>query len=435
MRCEEKLTATIEFGRAIYGKKSLLEAFEIIAGFVENLLNCERCSLYLCDEQKEELWTIVAHGLKDRITLEFGRGIVGHCALTQEVIVVDDAYADPYFISEYDQKFGYKTNTVLAIPIIDKNGAVLGVIQALNKQGENPKFTRDDSDLILVASEYFALLIENAKFHERMDFLLSEKTRELEELNQQLESRVENALSEISQKDKLLVMHGRQAAMGEMISVIAHQWKQPMSAINIIASLIQSEIESGPKMKPDKALKYVDELMNLNEFMAHTIDDFRNFFNPNKIKKSVMLDEVADEALNLLGKQLLQKGIVVDMDIRIDSPIAIYKNEIVHVILNILKNALDVLVEKREPEGRILIEGREEKEFQVLEISDNGGGISEENMGRVFSHYFSTKGEKSGTGLGLYISKVIIEEHSKGEISVSNTEEGAKFTIRIPIEE
>lgn len=433
MRCEEKLSATIEFGRAIYGKKSLVEAFEIIASFVENLLNCDRCSLYLYDEQKEELWTIVAHGLKDKITLELGSGIVGHCALTQEVITVDDAYADPYFISEYDQKFGYKTQTVLAIPIIDKNGSIIGVIQALNKRGENPKFTGDDSDMVLVASEYFALLIENAKFHERMDALLSEKTQELEVLNRHLESRVESALDEISHKDKLLVMHGRQAAMGEMIGVIAHQWKQPMSAINIVASLIQSEIEMGEGMNTDKALRYLDELMNLNEFMSRTVDDFRNFFNPNKIRKSAMLSDVADEVLNLLQKQLMQEKIVVDMDFRIENPILIYKNEIIHVILNILKNALDVLSEQAGKEGRILIEGREEEGCQVLEISDNGGGISEENMDKVFAHYFSTKDEKSGTGLGLYISKIIIEEHSKGRISVSNTDEGAKFTVWLPV--
>jgi signal transduction histidine kinase len=260
---------------------------------------------------------------------------------------------------------------------------------------------------------------------------LSEKSAELEELNQTLEHRVKEEVEASSRKDQIMLQSARQAQMGEMISMIAHQWRQPLSSISTLAGnlLVYLELEQYDK---DQFLELLTNISEHAQYLSNTINDFRNFFKPNKNKESVLLDDILEQTINIIGKSLEYKGIALEKDYHFDAPIDTYPNELTQVFLNIIKNSQDVILEKEVKSPTIKIRGYQAEGRQVVQISDNGGGISQENMGKIFEPYFSTKDEKTGTGLGLYMSKLIIEKHCHGDLEVENTEDGAKFSIIMP---
>ncbi len=263
-------------------------------------------------------------------------------------------------------------------------------------------------------------------------FELNKKSKELEELNRTLEERVKKEVAANLQKDQLMLRSARQAQMGEMLSMIAHQWRQPLSSISTITGNLLVFIELDNYNKE----QFHDLLGNINEhaqFLSRTINDFRNFFNPNKKKKSVMLDDIMEQTINIVGRSLEYKSITLEKDYQFRSPIITYPNEITQVFLNIIKNAQDVIVEKKTENPRIKIKGYQDNNFQVIEIKDNAGGIPSEHTEKIFDPYFSTKDEKQGTGLGLYMSRLIIEKHCKGKLIVKNEDEGANFIISIPM--
>lgn len=267
---------------------------------------------------------------------------------------------------------------------------------------------------------------------EERTYELNKKSDELEELNRTLEERVHKEVQANLRKDQLMLRSARQAQMGEMLSMIAHQWRQPLSSISTITGnlIVYLELDTFDKEQ------FMELLGNINEhaqFLSRTINDFRNFFNPNKKKESVMLEDILEQTINIIGRSLEYKNIELHREYSFASPIVTYPNEITQVILNILKNAQDVLLEHKITHPRIYIKGYEENNHQVIEIADNAGGIPEENMDNIFDPYFSTKDEKTGTGLGLYMSQLIIEKHCKGKLTVQNREEGACFIISMPM--
>ncbi|MBT4089915.1 MAG: HAMP domain-containing histidine kinase, partial [Deltaproteobacteria bacterium] len=236
-----------------------------------------------------------------------------------------------------------------------------------------------------------------------------------------------------SKKDQIMLQSARQAQMGEMISMIAHQWRQPLSSISTVTGnmLVFLELDNFEKNQFKELLNSIN---NHAQYLSRTINDFRNFFKPNKDKQSVQLESVLEQTINIIGKSLSYKNIKLQTDYQFETPLNTYPNELTQVFLNIIKNGQDVLLENQIEYPVIEIAGRNEGESQIVEISDNAGGIPLEIMDKIFEPYFSTKGEKTGTGLGLYMSKLIIEKHCKGTLEVENTDNGALFTIRLPLE-
>jgi len=262
---------------------------------------------------------------------------------------------------------------------------------------------------------------------------LQEKSYELEELNRTLEIKVKHEVEASSKKDQIMLQSARQAQMGEMISMIAHQWRQPLSSISTVTGnmLVFLELDNFEKNQFKELLNSIN---NHAQYLSRTINDFRNFFKPNKDKQSVQLESVLEQTINIIGKSLSYKNIKLQTDYQFETPLNTYPNELTQVFLNIIKNGQDVLLENQIEYPVIEIAGRNEGESQIVEISDNAGGIPLEIMDKIFEPYFSTKGEKTGTGLGLYMSKLIIEKHCKGTLEVENTDNGALFTIRLPLE-
>ncbi len=248
--------------------------------------------------------------------------------------------------------------------------------------------------------------------------------KKLEDLNQTLEQDVITEVKKNRDKDKQLLQQSRLAQMGEMISMIAHQWRQPLASISSLATALRIKTELD-LIKKEKTMETLDQLITYTAHLSTTIDDFRNFFKPNKHKAEISCTDIVLSTLEIIGTSILNKNISIVKNLNSDKLILSYSNELKQVLLNLIKNAEDALIDNEVKNPTITIETKN----NIIYISDNAGGIKDDIIERIFDPYFSTKLEKNGTGLGLYMSKTIIEEHCDGKLTVSNNGLGATFKI------
>ncbi|WP_323587264.1 cache domain-containing protein [Aliarcobacter butzleri] len=255
--------------------------------------------------------------------------------------------------------------------------------------------------------------------------------KELEELNQFLEEKVKEEIEKNREKEQLLVQKSKFIALGEMISNIAHQWRQPLSELSSILMFIKFKysINALDKETMEKKSQEADRVL---EFMSHTIDDFRNFFIPKKEKEEFNLLKEVQLVINIISSTLDNYNIKIEINIYKDLKIISYLNEYKQVVLNILNNAKDVLIDKEIKNPLIKLTANEDTNYVILNIEDNGGGVFVEPKSKIFEPYFTTKENSNGTGIGLYMSKIIVEKNMKGNLKVENTNKGAKFSIHIP---
>ncbi|MCW8930648.1 MAG: HAMP domain-containing histidine kinase [Gammaproteobacteria bacterium] len=241
------------------------------------------------------------------------------------------------------------------------------------------------------------------------------------------------AQEKIKAQDELIMTQSRHAAMGEMISMIAHQWRQPISVIAMEANNMLADIEFDD-IQPDAFSKDARNIIEQTQYLSKTIDDFRNFFRPGKKKEQAIPQQIMEECFSIVGKSLENNNIEIIKNYRSERSLFLYSRELLQVIINLIKNAKEALMENRETERKLIIDIFELDEKVHISITDNAGGIKEDNQNKIFEPYFSTKDKKSGTGLGLYMSKTIIEEHLGGEMLVKNTNDGVKFILQLPLE-
>ncbi len=256
---------------------------------------------------------------------------------------------------------------------------------------------------------------------------LADKQRMLESLNHTLEERIEAAVKELRRKDQSLIQQSRLAAMGEMINNIAHQWRQPL---NLIGLIIQGLPEC-KDLSQEELDHEVERIMNVVMYMSQTIDDFRFFFRQDKEKIRFSANQSVAKAVEFITPSLNDMGIGISIVEQHEVDIFGYSNEYAQVLLNVLSNAKDVLVEKNVAEPRIEIRITRTDDRSVVTITDNGGGISEDVMPKIFDPYFTTKEKQQGTGIGLYMSKVIIEQNIGGSLTARNVDGGAAFIIEV----
>ncbi len=241
------------------------------------------------------------------------------------------------------------------------------------------------------------------------------------------------ATTAFKEQEKLLHFQSRQAAMGEMIAMIAHQWKQPLSSIAAMASTMKIQQMLGTPSQ-ECVNEQSDLILDQIEYLSHTITDFRNFFKQEKVIKQLQAEDAINDALRIIGKLLDNSGIELRTSYASTREFRTYPKELQHVFINLIKNAADILIEKVKTDRWIEISSRDENDFVVFEVSDNGGGVQAGMIERIFEPYVTTKDEQDGTGLGLYMSQTIIENHLKGSICCENVQEGALFTVRLPID-
>ncbi len=232
----------------------------------------------------------------------------------------------------------------------------------------------------------------------------------------------------LEKKEQMLQQQSKLASMGQMIGNIAHQWRQPLAVSNTIVSILK---EKSNKNILDKnyTQKKLNEIESTNLYMSQTIEDFLSFFNPSKEKEKFNLKDTIDKAIHIIQNLITRNNINLHINITQNLNIEGYKDQYIQVIISILSNAIYELVDKKDYK-EITIIGYKENDITILEIADNAGGISTDIIHRVFEPYFTTKEQSKGTGLGLYISKMIIENSMDGTLEVVNTSIGAKFIIK-----
>ncbi|QWR78380.1 PAS domain-containing sensor histidine kinase [Candidatus Magnetomonas plexicatena] len=281
---------------------------------------------------------------------------------------------------------------------------------------------------------------------------LNWKTKELEDLNQNLNTRVTEEIDRGRKKEQLLIQQSKMAAMGEMLAAIAHQWRQPLNALGLMVQEMEEAHRFGELDSPNMS-DSVNKCMEQITFMSRTIDDFRNFFKPSKEKVPFDIVTAIKDLLTFLTVQSVKFVIkiqffrklkdtivnITDMPSGTHDEIVVlgYPNEFKHVVMNIISNSKDAIVvrlkETPKLKGDIRIVVSEVNGKALIEIKDNGGGIGEDAIERLFEPYFTTKDANEGTGIGLYMSKVIIENNMNGRLSAENEGEGAKFTIALNV--
>lgn len=237
---------------------------------------------------------------------------------------------------------------------------------------------------------------------------------------------------ELKDKEEMMIAQSRHAAMGEMISMIAHQWRQPISVISMAANntLVDLELD----MLDNEELKdNTESILEQTKYLSQTIDDFRDFFKPNKEKELATPKDIMDETLKIMGKSLENNGINISINVKDEDKVKIYSRELLQVFINIIKNAKEALVTNDIANKNIEVSIFKINKVVRTLISDNAGGVHEEIIPKIFDPYFSTKDEKSGTGLGLYMCKTIVEKHLSGEIGVYNCDDGACFYVDLPV--
>ncbi len=212
--------------------------------------------------------------------------------------------------------------------------------------------------------------------------------------------------------------------------MIAHQWRQPLTAISSTSALIELKAKVH-QLDSETAVQKAQSISNYAQYLSHTIDDFRDFFKPTKEKKETNYDEIVTSVLGIVGTSIDNQNIRLIQELNCHHPFSTYVNELKQVILNLLKNSQDILRDEAIESPVIKIATYEVQGSCVFEVSDNGGGVPIDIMDNIFDPYFSTKSEKNGTGLGLYMSKIIIEEHCGGILSVKNSVDGAVFSVTL----
>ena len=259
---------------------------------------------------------------------------------------------------------------------------------------------------------------------------LSELLRNLNQLTQTLEQRVAEEIVKGREKDHLLIQQAKLASMGEMIGNIAHQWRQPLNNIGLLIQDLKNAHEFGDLDKEYLNVN-VDKTMAIIQSMSATIDDFRYFFAPQKEPQKFSLAESVIKAISFVKASFKSNGIDIELDIKDDITIEGFPNEYSQVLLNLLNNAKDVLIERDVKQPKVAIRLFREDDKALLTIRDNGGGIPEDIMDKIFEPYFSTKQDDKGTGIGLYMSKMIIENKGNEKLTAKNTKDGAEFRIEI----
>lgn len=313
----------------------------------------------------------------------------------------------------------YVNSTV--IPILDENENIVEYI-AIRYDVTKEVMLREE--LIKKEAEYEEL---NRSLEKRVE----EQTRELKELNQTLEKRVRDEIAKNEDKQRVMFWQSRHASLGQMLANIAHQWRQPLTELSLAMFNIKKAVQND---RVEDVSKFYDESKNIIKNMSQTIDDFTNFFSPDKEKHYFNISESIKEAIGLL-ESVVNDGMITIKTNFEDMEVLGITNELTQVMINLINNSKDAFIHNSILLREIAITTKREKGFALIEVQDNAGGIAKENIEKIFEPYFTTKHKSRGTGLGLFMSKMICEQGLGGTLDVKSKKNTTTFSIKIPLDE
>lgn len=254
---------------------------------------------------------------------------------------------------------------------------------------------------------------------------------QLEEHNKELEKKIQEEVRKNRDKDKLLFQQNKMAALGEMLGNISHQWRQPLMEINSLFLPIEAKLHMDISLDKDEMLESINKLNEITKYMSNTIDDFRDFFASDKEKIEFKLLDQINSTINIISGGLKSNNIKLDIIIKKNPTLKGYKNEYSQVLINIVNNAKDILIQRKIKNPYIKILIYEENENIITVVEDNGAGIKVVPIEKIFEPFFTYQ-KLNGSGLGLFMSKLIIENNMHGKLLVKNSLHGAIFKIIIP---
>ncbi len=260
-----------------------------------------------------------------------------------------------------------------------------------------------------------------------------EAEEKLKKLNENLEKVIEHKIKKNKEQERMLFIQSKQAQMGEMLSMIAHQWRQPLTSIS--SSVIDMKMKIMLESNKEKLIDYIsyelEDIEKLTQTLTNIVDDFKDFYKPTKQMSNITITTPINKAYRIIEKSFDYYDITVNFHFDTDSSTFMFESEIVQAILSILQNAKENFLQKNIENKVINISTSEDNNYTNIIICDNGKGIKDKYLDRIFIPYFSTKEKKNGTGLGLYMVSKIIQERHNGIISVKNTDDGVCFTISL----
>jgi len=295
------------------------------------------------------------------------------------------------------------------------------------------KIEKLDIDLIapqhgsIIKKKYISNLIKDMKNLDCGIYIEEKYNQELLDTINKLKEQEKT----IQERDRLLFEQSKRAEMGEMIGNIAHQWRQPLAIVNTIVAILKEKNDSNI-LSQEELQDKLNKMQTRILYMSETIEDFMNYYRPDKEKSTFKIIDALNQALKIVNLDI--NSDIIQFNVQTDDTLMLYgsKNEYVQVIVSILSNINDLIFAKQTEDIKIDIEMKKDNSNCILTITDNLGGIEEENLSKIFNPYFTTKHQSMGTGLGLYIARMIIEDAMNGSLEVSNIENGATFTIRTP---
>lgn len=404
-----------------------IDQVQLLSKIMNVVLECSGAQHGFLLQQKDEDWLCMSEKqLDDKksenikpILLEevnnICQGIVHYVSRTQEIVVLVDALESPEF-QNLPEVSVYSIRSLLCVPVM-RQADLVGILYLENRLSPGV-FTAERVRMIELLSMQMAISIENAR-------LISE----IGQFNTELEQRVKEISLKNREKDHLLIQQSKLATMGEMINNIAHQWRQPLNALSLLFGNLMDA-----KQFDDLSSEYLDQQIKNGfdyiDIMSRTINDFRDFFSPNKVRQVFNVRQAIEDSIALVEASFKVHSILIIRDIPQEIQLYGIHNEYAQVVLNLLTNAKEA-IENNSTSGVINISLTIQQRKVVLTVQDNGGGIKDEVLKHLFEPYYSTKG--GGTGIGLYMSKMIIESSLDGHIEVCNKQGGAEFSIIAPI--
>jgi two-component system sensor histidine kinase/response regulator len=291
--------------------------------------------------------------------------------------------------------------------------------------------SNSDEESVEKAYELGAVDYVTKPFRKR-ELLARVKTHlSLHEKNQDLEKRVEDEISKRTQQQKLLIRQSRVAAMGEMMSAITHQWKQPLNILSVLNSKMKLKV-SMDKLDKEEMIQDTQTIDNTIKMMSETVSDFKNYFSNDKTKNVFCIKQKVSDIVDIIKVQLEVNNINLQIDIEEETKGYAVESEFKHVILNLISNAKDAIIQNKCENREIFLKTEKiDNTNTKLTVQDSGGGIPEDIIEKIFDNYFTTKG-KDGTGIGLSMTKLIVEDEMHGTIEVCNQNDGALFTVIFP---
>jgi len=309
------------------------------------------------------------------------------------------------------------------------NTTVTPILDSNNNIEEYIAIRYDVTKAVMMKKELERKDKELEELNKNLEQRVNDQTKELQELNKNLEQKVINEIAKNEEKQKVMFWQSRLASLGQMLSNIAHQWRQPLTELNLTIYNMKKDALNDNK---EEMITSYNQSKEIVKNMSNTIEDFTNFFNPNKKKKLFNLKDSIQEAILISERTIKDEHIFLKTNLS-DIKVVGITNELTQIIINLIQNAKDAFSANNIQQKEIKITTSKDDNNAIIEVKDNAGGISEENLEKIFEPYFTTKHSTSGTGLGLFMSKMICEQGFNGSLQVLNINSGVIFTIKIPL--